>query len=149
MKGGDSMGSMNREDMLEALKFACAFFNSRALMAAPGPGKDRLYSCEIACQNAIDLLSADGDPRVMTEHDMLGLERGDVVWIEDAVTKELQPEMVIEVSVEEEYPQPVCLYTMGLDGEGSEYRTRQCWWRCWNRRPSAEQREATAWQVQG
>ena len=91
--------------------------------------------------DALALLKAQ-EPRVMTLEEVLSLNRGDYVCLEDIDKSE-----VLSGLFDEAWAYSECitfvLITKTIDVFSNEYNVR---WRCWTSRPTDEQREAVKWE---
>lgn len=94
-----------------------------------------------AAKDALALLKAQ-EPRVMTLEEILSINGGDIVWIEDRSLDEMI------AGIKFQSPSKNCYYVMLIGSKRPQTFSKELYevnWRCWTSRPTDEQREATPW----
>ena len=92
-----------------------------------------------------EALEAQQKARVLTVEELWKLRRGDVVWVEEAIPRKLQPEIVRYVEAVEDPAHWLEIQTTDICGYYERRLTTAPNWRCWNRKPTRKQREAISW----
>lgn len=95
--------------------------------------------------DALALLEAQ-QPRVLTLEEVQALHNNDVVWLEDKGEPKIIPGIVKSRHL---WPHSVAVVTNFMRSDGCTVTggDEDCGkrWRCWNKRPTDEQRKAVEW----
>ncbi len=106
-----------------------------------GTGNDNI----IGCSAYVNRWVPQNEPRVMALSDVCNLKKSTPVWLEDIDKKDVICALFIKDFVDTKcvgFSVPYKWYFKRITADYIDYGIR---WRCWDKEPTDEQREATPW----
>lgn len=109
-------------------------------------GVDDNVDCKQKWADDALALLKEQEPRVLTLEEVQALQNNDVVWLEDKGKPKIIPGIVKSRQL---WPHSVAMVTNFIRSDGCTVTggDEDCGkrWRCWNKRPTDEQRKAVKW----
>lgn len=131
----------NQKMIIEGLNNAVYILETDR-MSANTENSKFIKSAELAIEKAITLIEKNA-PRILGLREILALQRGEVVWLEDSDKSDIIPGLVYRSFI---MTRSIEFQVIGrvVNGSYDDYNRR---WRCWTAHPSNKERAETPWQV--